>query len=109
MTLPRAMANPNTPTAAARTRSISHISRIRSTRSTTTPAGRPKRSHGNVAAAVIPATACGDEEMEAAMRGNAAITTPSPRLEMVDAARRRRKPLVDRIRLIVGNRGGTVL
>ncbi|HJR86714.1 MAG TPA: hypothetical protein VJ930_03550 [Acidimicrobiia bacterium] len=51
-----------------------------------------------MAAAVIPATACGDEEIEAAIRGNAAMTTPSPRLEMVDAAKRRRKPEFDRIR-----------
>lgn len=61
-----------------------------------TPAGSPKRSHGKVAAAVIPATASGDEEGEATRRGNAAMTTPSPRFEVVEAANNRRKDEDDR-------------
>jgi hypothetical protein len=49
-----------------------------------------------VAAAVIPATPSGDDEREAARRGKAEMTTPSPRFEMVEAARSRRKEEDDR-------------
>jgi hypothetical protein len=39
----------------------------------------------------MPATACGEEERLAARRGKAEMTTPSPKLDRVEAASKRLK------------------
>ena len=70
----------------ARPVSTCHITRRRSTRSTTAPLTRLNSSQGRLPARVTAATAPGSRVMLAASNGRAANRTPSPRFDTAAAA-----------------------
>ena len=85
------IATPRSTIAAKRNVSTTPIVRRRSVRSAIAPPTREKRSHGSVPAAATSATTTGELDRDAARRGSAARTTPSPTFETAPAVHRRRK------------------
>ena len=83
---PASTAAVRAPTTSARVASTVHMTRRRSRRSTSAPAGRANSSQGSQPAKVTTDTASGSRVRVAASSGRAARYMPSPRLEMAEAA-----------------------
>src|SRR5215210_6672038 len=76
-------ARPRKPSSTVRNPSTIHITRRRSSRSTSAPLTNEKSSHGSCCAKEIPATRIGSRVREAASSGPATSVTPSPRFDTV--------------------------
>ena len=88
---PASTATVRAPTTSARAASTIHITRRRSRRSTSAPAGRANSSQGSQPAKVTTDTASGSRVSSAASSGRAARYMPSPKAETVEAAHNRWK------------------
>src|SRR5215211_334509 len=76
-------ARPRKPSSTVRNPSTIHITRRRSSRSTSAPLIKEKSSHGSCWAKAIPATRTGSRVREATSSGPATSVTPSPRFDTV--------------------------
>src|SRR5215211_4869976 len=76
-------ARPRKPSSTVRNPSTVHMTRRRSSRSTSAPLIKEKSSHGSCCAKAIPATRTGSRVREATSSGPATIVTPSPRFDTV--------------------------